>query len=1033
MSSLEQFTPEELEHYEQIEKDLNAWEDFLVGIPDSAKIIEDVGTPKQFVGFSDNEMEEVLYGICETKEELRIWIKGFLNCDLPDTCVDPDSNSNPLDMVWQLYRTAVHYDDLEHTERYLKSLFYCSRGSFKTMCACIVELMIMLHTNRNVVHIGMIESQAKNAYNMYFRPFLDLPYIQDYAKLNSILERSSLKNKDGDAVTLQIIPLTMNKTSSPRAQLVAKDEVDKVKGEQVQAYENVYGMLTMTNDKKMAMEFDISSRDSAHGMVQEIIDNSEKLGCKVRHWNRIDITERCPDSRSGNVPIPIYIKKDTLIAIGEEEYLELDTESQKYYEMEWGLEGCLSNCKMFAACFKAGTKILMSDGSVRNIEDIEEGDEVITHLGNARRVYNPKKIPFEGNINIIKHPSYSELTYVTDEHPYYINGEWKKVSNLQPSELKYGTQRVAKDYLSFPSNYDSLPFIYLLYDEFVTLKQNYGENPIKKLELDDEFAWALGYFLAEGNYKKHVNKCGIVYSSLELNGHDNEQVYRDRFHSWLVKNDINNGKSIKRSGKGTCYIVNNKYLASLFHELCGEYSYAKKIHPFILNQSPIFLEKVLEGFWCGDGQKNDRSYKEINLANETIAHQLFLIAARLGKTPKLTKEKCRKNRRQSYSMTYDYSKSKSKFIYDYKDNKYRLDSIRKEEFEGYVYNFEVEEDESYIANGIAVHNCKGYLKNQTSKCKWLKPVEETEQAIMSAPSEDMAISQLLCRTPPRTGLVYSDFSSKRNIRTPVEMYTLWNGEPPAKDLLDKNGNFTTEQLITAFKKGGLDLYLGVDAGYHHPACILIFVDEDDNVFIVKEYMPDDVDSFELAQWLADNWRKHNPTRVFVDPESPDCTRAIRKKGFNISTKVDKKRQLGIATVKGFIRLPATTLTKLYVNKECMGTKYEFNHWSYKQNPDGKYTDDASKKNDHALDAIRYVLHTLFGQARSNLAYEKDADLKDLSDEELKRKMVKDKLTPHAVAAVLGRSVIDNRHVLEEIDENADPKRSTTKYDFTKID
>jgi len=668
MSSLEGLTLEEREHQQNLDKELEAWEDFLKHVPDSAEIPENAEIPKQFVGLSDKEMEEVLYGVCETKDELRNWIKGFLNCDLPDTCIDPESNSNPLEMVWQLYRTAVHYDDLTHAERYLKSLFYCARGSFKTMCACIVELMIMLHTNRNVVHIGMIESQAKNAYNMYFRPFLDLPYIRDYAKLNSILERSTLKNKDGISVTLQVIPLTMNKTSSPRAQLVAKDEVDKVKGEQVQAYENVYGMLTMTNEKQMAMEFDISSRDSSHGMVQELIDSSEKIGCKVRHWNRIDITERCPDSRSGNVPIPIYIKKDTLIAIGEEEYDELDTESQKHYEMEWGLEGCLARCKMFAAC-------------------------------------------------------------------------------------------------------------------------------------------------------------------------------------------------------------------------------------------------------------------------------------------------------------------------------------------------------------------KGYLKNQTSKCKWLKPVDETEQAITSAPSEEMAISQLLCRTPPRTGLVYSDFTAKRNMKTPNEMYELWKGEP------HENNKLTTNMLITEFKKGGLELFIGVDAGYHHPAAIMMFVDEDHNVFIVKEYMPDDVDSVELAQWLSDNWRKHNPTRVFVDPESPDCTRAIKKKKFNVSIKVDKKRQPGIATVKGFIRLPTTTLTKLYVNRECMGTKYEFNRWSYKQDPDGNYSDDAEKKSDHAMDAIRYVLHTLYGQARGNLAYRQGHEDKDLSDAELKKKMVKDKLTPQAVAAILGQKVIDNRHILEDNEDDEDPKRSTTKYDF----
>src|SRR3972149_6559577 len=39
-----------------------------------------------------------------------------------------------------------------------------------------------------------------------------------------------------------------------------------------------------------------------------------------------------------------------------------------------------------ANCFVPGTGILMADGTIKNIEDIEVDDEVITHLGNKRKV-----------------------------------------------------------------------------------------------------------------------------------------------------------------------------------------------------------------------------------------------------------------------------------------------------------------------------------------------------------------------------------------------------------------------------------------------------------------------------------------------------------------------------------------------------------------------------------------------------------------------------------------------------------------------
>jgi len=662
---------DELDYQKQLEAELEAWEDSLTTIPTLAEPAE---SPKG-TGLSDEEIKFLLLRPLQTKSELQNWIKYFLQIDLPDTTVDPDSTSNPLEMVWKIYETAIHYDKLSESERHIKSMFYCARGSFKTMCACIVELLVMMHSGRNTVHIGIIESQAKNAYNLYFRPFLEKPFIKEYVRLNSILEKSELKDKDGNRVILQVIPLTLNKTSSPRAQLVVKDEVDKVKGEQVQAYENVHGMLTMTNDKKMSMEFDISSRDSAYGMIQEIIDNSEKTGCKVYHWNRIDITEKCPDSRSGTLPIPIWTKKDTLIAISQEDYEDLDREEKEDYEEQEGLEGCLKNCKMFGAC-------------------------------------------------------------------------------------------------------------------------------------------------------------------------------------------------------------------------------------------------------------------------------------------------------------------------------------------------------------------RGFLKNQDSKSKWLKPVKETEMAILSAPSEEMAISQLLCRTPPKAGLVYGDFNVRNNMKTAGKMYEIWKGAP------HKKGNkLSTEELIREFNKAKLPRYIGVDAGFHNPACILIFLDEKDNVYVVKEHMPNDVDSQELAQWLEDNWKKYYPTRVFVDPESPDCTRAVRKKGFNVSSRVDKARQLGIATVKGFIRVPTTRQTKIFVNTECMGIKWEFGHWAYKQGPDGKYTDDAEKKDDHAMDGIRYVLHTLFGKAMGNVAYREELKVVDIGDSKAYREagvaLNKEKISPHEVARQSGHVIRDNRDEFRTDKENEEKpkKRSTTGYDI----
>ena len=208
MSSYGHLTEDELAALREAEEDLAAWEIALSSVPkNSPEVISAAARD-----LTNEELKELLMTPCRNKRELRNWIKIFLQVDLPDTTVDPESNSNPLDMVWRVYQTAVWYEDLKPEERHLKTLFYCSRGSFKTLCACILELMIMMHCGRNTVHIGLIESQAKNAYNMYFKVFLDKPYIKDWVKINSILEKSELKSvtyeKTKQATTLQVTPIS---------------------------------------------------------------------------------------------------------------------------------------------------------------------------------------------------------------------------------------------------------------------------------------------------------------------------------------------------------------------------------------------------------------------------------------------------------------------------------------------------------------------------------------------------------------------------------------------------------------------------------------------------------------------------------------------------------------------------------------------------------------------------------------------------------------------------------------------------------
>src|SRR5262245_55157500 len=84
---------------------------------------------------------KILFVPCRTKEALHKWIRLFLNLDLPDCIVDPDSNSSPMDMVWECYSKAMNNDD----KGFARVLYYASRDSFKTLGAAILEVLAVVH------------------------------------------------------------------------------------------------------------------------------------------------------------------------------------------------------------------------------------------------------------------------------------------------------------------------------------------------------------------------------------------------------------------------------------------------------------------------------------------------------------------------------------------------------------------------------------------------------------------------------------------------------------------------------------------------------------------------------------------------------------------------------------------------------------------------------------------------------------------------------------------------------------------------
>jgi hypothetical protein len=80
-----------------------------------------------------------------------------------------------MDMVFEVYDKALKNDDPDFDQ----VLYYAARDAFKTLGAAILEVLAVLHLDRDVAHMAAIESQSRKS-QQYVKKFLSRPLLRDY-------------------------------------------------------------------------------------------------------------------------------------------------------------------------------------------------------------------------------------------------------------------------------------------------------------------------------------------------------------------------------------------------------------------------------------------------------------------------------------------------------------------------------------------------------------------------------------------------------------------------------------------------------------------------------------------------------------------------------------------------------------------------------------------------------------------------------------------------------------------------------------
>ena len=376
-------------------------------------------------------------------------------------------------------------------------------------------------------------------------------------------------------------------------------------------------------------------------------------------------------------------------------------------------------------CLLPDTLIKTING-YKPIKDIKLGELVLTHLGNYKKVINICERNFKGNMYKLKFRGKLELN-LTYNHPIYIypnkyrqNSRFNKNNTnsqwLLPNEINNNNICV-----SIRENLLENQNLTIKYTDLYEINKFSYENNVKLKEicLDKNFAKFLGLFLADGNCYQPKND--VYRMSIAFNKNHIELI------SW-VKNYLNSiglkyyERLYKKVTNSYTLIFNDKTLFTLLNKCYNENR--EKILPEYAYKLGKDLEFLLEYWLIGDGwlklSKNNRKKCRIGCSiSRQLALSMMDIANSIGKYAIISKnirKRYEKRTKDQYWVTIYDEKIIGAVDIDISNFEYgsRIDKVDIYNYEGLVYNLEVEDDNSYIAEGLVLHNCVMSIVNSSS-------------------------------------------------------------------------------------------------------------------------------------------------------------------------------------------------------------------------------------------------------------------------------------------------------------------------------
>lgn len=276
------------------------------------------------------------------------------------------------------------------------------------------------------------------------------------------------------------------------------------------------------------------------------------------------------------------------------------------------------------------------------------------------------------------------------------------------------------------------------------------------LRLDGELARLIGYYLAEGYVTRNHQRKNSYSLAFVFN--ENEKEFIEDVASILRGKFKINPIIWKDEKYHICYVSTySSILALFFKQSFGASVYDKKIPMEFLFLSNDLQKEIIKGIFRGDGLSKEciiKSYpswkmrERIQITSDTLRVQIFLILCKLGFIPsQIGRDVYLSDIAQTENMLklmYDESiqlpskRRVRKKLYGAIDDGYlylQIRKIKRRDYDGIVYDFEVEGDHTFTIPLVAVSNCQNWhlskFEPNPERASYYSPEQVVKMALLA--------------------------------------------------------------------------------------------------------------------------------------------------------------------------------------------------------------------------------------------------------------------------------------------------------------